>query len=122
MTIDDLINSLDYNPKVLLSVTPDGDTTTQSAKTRNDDDSSAVIVTTKTQHKLSKSLSDVAILQPTAGVVFPGALVLADGNLMDGQPTPIGLERAPLTLSTDLPGLGQGAIIVRIAFSTSAWT
>lgn len=111
MTIDELIYSLSYNPTALLAVTPDGNTTTQPDTTRVDN-SSAVIITTKTQHKLSKSLSDVALLRPTSGVVFPGALILADGNLMDGQPTPIALKRAPLTISVDLPGLLPPAVVV----------
>jgi len=109
--IDDLIYSLEYDPKALLAVTPDGDTSSQPVKSRGTN-TTAVIITTKTQHNLSKSLSDVAILRPTAGVVFPGAVVLADQNLMDGQPTPVGLSRGPVTVSVDLPGLQPSEVIV----------
>lgn len=102
--IDAYIRGLQYQPRVLLSVQEDGATESLPAKTRSQA-GNAVIITTKRQHSLRKSLSEVAILRPTAGVIFPGALVTADQNLMEGQPTPIGLARAPLTISIDLPGL-----------------
>src|SRR6202012_3545474 len=92
-SVDDFVYSLSYDPKVLLAVVADGDISSQPVKKRGTD-TTGVIITTTTQHKLSKSLSDVAILRPTAGVIFPGSAVLADRNLMDGQPTPIGLARA----------------------------
>jgi thiol-activated cytolysin len=109
--LDDFVYSLDYDPKSLLAVVPDGDISSQPLKKRGAD-TNAVIITTTTQHKLSKSLSDVAILRPTAGVIFPGSAVLADRNLMDGQPTPIGLPRAPVTVSVDLPGLQPSEVVV----------
>jgi thiol-activated cytolysin len=110
-SLDDFVFSLDYDPRVLLAVAPDGDISSQPVRTRGAN-SSAVIITTTTQHKLSKSLSDVAILRPTAGVVYPGSVVLADRNLMNGQPTPIGLPRAALTVSVDLPGLQPSEAVV----------
>jgi thiol-activated cytolysin len=58
---------------------------------------------------LQKELSDVAILSPTAGVVFPGALVRANRRLAEGRPDPIGVARAPVTIRVDLPGLGARA-------------
>jgi thiol-activated cytolysin len=42
-------------------------------------------------------------------VVFPGALILADEDLMEGHPTPIALPRTECTLSVDLPGLGDSS-------------
>jgi thiol-activated cytolysin len=110
-SVDDFVYSLSYDPKVLLAVVADGDISSQPVKKRGTD-TTGVIITTTTQHKLSKSLSDVAILRPTAGVIFPGSAVLADRNLMDGQPTPIGLARAPVTVSIDLPGLQPSEVVV----------
>ena len=102
--IDRYIAALDYNPQVLLAVVPDGSTSTIPVKDRQQNNN-GVIICTKIQRSLNKNLSEVAILSPTAGVVFPGALVLADQNLSEGRPTPIALPRGPAILSVDLPGL-----------------
>jgi thiol-activated cytolysin len=102
--LDDYIGSLIYDPRELLAVKEDGATESIKPKSREQSGNS-VIITTKKRHSLSKELTEVAILRPTAGVVFPGALVRADRSLMEGQPTPIGLPRAPMTISTELPGL-----------------
>ncbi len=102
--IDRYIASLDYDPQVLLAVVPDGSTSTIPVKDRQQNNN-GVIICTKTRRSLNKNLSEVAILSPTAGVVFPGALVLADQNLTEGHPTPIALPRGPAILNVDLPGL-----------------
>ncbi len=102
--LDKYIASLDYDPRVILAVVPDGSTSAIPVKDRQHN-SNGVIICTKTQRSLSKTLSEVAILSPTAGVIFPGALVLADQNLSEGRPTPISLARGSTTLTVDLPGL-----------------
>ncbi len=104
--VENYITRLNYDPRVLLSVVPDGTTSAVPVKDRQPA-SNAVIICTKIQHKLNKNLDAVAILSPTAGVVFPGALVRADQNLSEGHPTPIALPRGPATLSVDLPGLAN---------------
>jgi thiol-activated cytolysin len=102
--IDHYISGLDYDPRVLLSVVPDGTTSSVPVKERQNV-SNGVIICTKIHHNLKKNLSEVAILSPTAGVIYPGALIHADQNLAEGRPTPIALERAPMDLTVDLPGL-----------------
>lgn len=103
-TIDKYIRSLSYDPRSLLSVQPEGRTESLPVKDRQLD-GSAVIVCTKKQRSLAKNLDGFAILRPTGGVIYPGALVYADQNLREGRPTPIALNRGPVTLSVDLPGL-----------------
>ena len=105
-SVENYITRLNYDPRVLLSVVPDGTTSAVPVKDRQPA-SNGVIICTKIQHKLNKNLDAVAILSPTAGVVFPGALVRADQNLSEGHPTPIALPRGPVTLSVDLPGLAN---------------
>jgi thiol-activated cytolysin len=104
--IDQYISSLQYDPRQLLSVVPDGTTSSLPVKERQTDNK-GVIICTKTKHTLKKNLDEVAILNPGAGVVFPGALIQADEAMMEGRPTPITLPRAPVTLSIDLPGLSD---------------
>jgi thiol-activated cytolysin len=117
--IDAFIRSLSYDPRQLLAVQPDGATQSLPPTKERSLGSGSVIIATKRQHRLSKNLSDVAILRPTAGVIYPGALVLADVNLMEGQPTPISLGRAPIAISTDLPGVPESRrVISEVAHST----
>ncbi len=70
------------------------------------DDGSALITCKQVQHSLSGNLDDVLILNPTQGVIWPGALVRVDEELVRGTPTPILCRRAPAWLSIDLPGIG----------------
>ena len=105
-SIETYIATLNYDPRVLLSVVPDGTTSAVPVKERQPA-SNGVVICTKIQHKLNKNLDAVAILSPTAGVIYPGALVRADQNLSEGHPTPIALPRGPATLSIDLPGLAN---------------
>lgn len=104
-TVDDYVFGLDYDPRVVLAVASEGDTPLAPPEQERSENNDSVIITTRTRHQLSKNLSDVALLRPTAGAIYPGAAVVADQNLADGQPTPIGLARAPITISVDLPGL-----------------
>ena len=109
--IERYLLSLDYDRRTLLSVQEDGAMDALPGTTRSQE-GGAVIITTKKQHSLTKNLSEVAILRPTAGVIFPGALVHADRDLMEGQPTAIGLPRGPVTLSIDLPGMPDSSMKV----------
>ena len=104
VSVSQYLAGLTYDPRVVLSVTPDGSTTAIPVKERTGSNN-AVIISTKTKTSLSKNLNEVALLSPSTGVVFPGALILANEQLMDGQPTPISLARGACTLSIDLPGL-----------------
>ncbi len=111
VSVAQYLDGLDYDPRVVLSVVPDGTTTALPNKERTTSNNS-VIITTKTSTSLKKNLGEVALLSPSTGVVFPGALVLGDEQLMDGQPTPISLPRSPATLSIDLPGLKEPSATV----------
>ena len=110
--IEAYIASLVYQPSQLLSVVEDGSTSALPVKTRGQEPN-GVIICTKTNHTVTKNLNEVSILSNTAGVIFPGALVLADQNLKEGRPTPIGLPRSGAQLSVDLPGLENPSVAVK---------
>ena len=107
-TIRAYLRGLKYDPRNLLSVEESGSTQALPPKTKSNA-GNAVIVCTNTNRSLQKELSDVAILSPTMGVIFPGALVRANRRLAEGKPDPIALPRAPVTIQVDLPGLGAQA-------------
>ncbi|MBC7874895.1 MAG: thiol-activated cytolysin family protein [Ferruginibacter sp.] len=105
--ISNYINGLNYDPLVLLSVRENKSTEAMpAAPTKNrTPKENGVIICTKIAQKLEATMENISIFKPTSGIIFPGALVLADRKLAEGLPTPITLKRAPVTLRLDLPGL-----------------
>ncbi len=104
------IKSLKYDARVLLAVQGDGGTLIldkeKDKKNERKQGNAKIIRCLRTTRNLSKNFEDIAILQPTQGVIYPGALVYADQELVDGKPRPLtGLPRAPIDLRLDLPGL-----------------
>lgn len=65
-----------------------------------------------TDYSLAANFDEVAILRPTNGIVYPGALVIGNSSMLDGLPDPLTLKRAPVTLRIDLPGIGANGTIV----------
>ena len=103
--IDRWVRSLDYDPRILMAVQPDGATESFPPEKQRTPAGNQVTIVTKTRHSLKKNLTEVAILRPTTGVIFPGALVKADTNLAEGVPAPAGIQQGKVVVSVDLPGL-----------------
>jgi len=101
------IAGLNYDPRVILSEQV-GDTVFQPQRLPDEtqDDGEAIIICRQVKRRLTGNVDDVLILDPTHAVIWPGALVKADEDLVRGTPTPIGSSRAPAWLSIDLPGIG----------------
>lgn len=68
-------------------------------------------VCTSTKYDLLNNFEEVAILRPTSGIIYPGALVVADKATLGGLPTPGAVDRAPMTLRIDLPGMGENGTL-----------
>jgi thiol-activated cytolysin len=66
----------------------------------------------KDEYNLKSNFEEVAILRPTNGVIYPGALVIGDADMLDGAPTPLQVDRAPVKLRIDLPGMGENGNLV----------
>ena len=67
---------------------------------------------TKTAYSLEQNFEEVAILRPTIGVLWPGAMVIGNQSLMDGLPEPLTLPRSEVQLRLDLPGIGENGNIL----------
>lgn len=104
-TLNRFIRGLSYDARQLLSLPANGSTEALPAPKTNNPN--AIILCTKREKSLNGDLQDIAIMNPTSGVVYPGALVLANQRLAEGRPDPIVLGRSPMTLRVDLPGLGS---------------
>ncbi len=103
------ISGLTYNPQGLLAVQATGrQPVYEKVNSRVENRQVGALKVTKcslTTRSLSRNFTDIAILQPTRGVIYPGSLVFADRALIAGGPRALpGLARAPVNLRIDLPG------------------
>ncbi len=112
--IHEYISKLSYSPESMLNVQNIGgeqslkEAISDTAETKVNGNSTTVCRITT--YNLKKNFDKVAILRPTTGIVWPGALVKGNESLLDGIPEPIGIERAPVTISINLPGIGENGI------------
>lgn len=115
--ISQYIKNLNYDPNAMLNVQSiDGG----SLKTQTDADTNKVmennnlIVCQEVTYNLKQNAEQVAIIRPTNGIIWPGALVKVNEGLLNGMPEPVTLKPAPTTLRIDLPGMGaKGTIIIQ---------
>ncbi|MCB0398075.1 MAG: thiol-activated cytolysin family protein [Winogradskyella sp.] len=112
------INSLDYNQQEILNEQDTGfepsrrDVLSSQTNTQPPFEGQVVSCTT-TNYDLFSNFENIAILRPNLSSVYPGALVIGDGQMLFGTPTPLAIDRAPATLRVNLPGIGdQGTIVV----------
>ncbi|PCJ94855.1 MAG: hypothetical protein COA50_10750 [Flavobacteriaceae bacterium] len=116
--IDVVIANLSYDADALLNVKDTGGASSERTLVNELNTTTGpilgIIETCKTEdYNLESNFDDVAILRPTNGVVWPGALVIGNSGMLDGMPDPLTLGRAAVTLRLDLPGIGeQGTIVV----------
>ncbi len=121
-----LISNLSYDPESLLNVKDTGGAPSSRTKTNEKNTNTGPIqgeITTclEQDYTLDSNFEDVAILRPTNGVIYPGALVIGDQGMLDGMPNPLTLDRSPATLRIDLPGMGdQGTLVIDDPSSNSA--
>lgn len=114
--ISDYIMTLQYDPSAILNVQNiDGGSlkTLVNSDTANTLENNDLIVCTEVDYNLQQNAEQVAILRPTNGIIWPGALVKINAGLLNGMPEPVTLKPAPTTLRIDLPGIGaNGTILV----------
>ena len=109
--VDNYINALQFDSAALLNVQETGSGDREETQI-GDPETTVEWVEgvgekscTRTTYNLKQNFDKLAILRPTQGIVWPGALVKGNASLTDGLPEPLTLGRAPVTLSLDLPGM-----------------
>jgi thiol-activated cytolysin len=112
VSINDYVASLSYNADDLLNVQSTDGLSTKRSVTKTISDPRTRTggyynTCSKTTYSLLNNADDIAILRPTNGIIYPGALVKGDESLLDGAPTPITTPRAPVKLRIDLPGISD---------------
>lgn len=114
--ISDLISNLSYDSNSLLNVKDTGgapsERTLTNTKPSTTPTSLGYYQTCEEKfYTLESNFNDVAILRPTNGIIWPGALVIGNQGMLDGMPDPITLDRSPVNLRIDLPGMGTNGTI-----------
>ena len=117
MDINEYVRSLSYDPDELLQVQETGPESTvrtlmQSVEESNKREGGFNISCVKDEFNLKSNFEEVAVLRPTNGVIFPGAIVIGDAEMLDGAPTPLQVNRAPVSLRIDLPGIGENGNLI----------
>ncbi|MBP6004322.1 MAG: thiol-activated cytolysin family protein [Pyrinomonadaceae bacterium] len=106
--LDQYIAGLTYDANRLLSVQSTGNQPIfEKVLGRNEQripGSGSVTKCTRSSKSLSRNFSDIMVLQPTRGAIYPGSVIIADRGLKDGGPRAVALARAPVNLRVDLPG------------------
>lgn len=113
-SINDYIQKLSYDPETMLNYqnTNGGSSSSEvtSSDTSTSNSSNDQVTCISTTYSLRENFENIAILRPTSGVIWPGALVKGNQSMMDGLPDPITLSRAPVTFKIDLPGIGESGV------------
>jgi len=99
------INSLNYDRNLLLAITLEP--TSQAATPGRLKRASAVVICTSEPQDAVATPNENALLDPSGGVIFPGAIIRMDQQLARGTPTPYTLPRAPLKIRLDFPACGD---------------
>ena len=110
-SISEYILNLVYSPDDMLNVQDTGGLSSERTITFEDVTTSSpnqgtVLECNVADYTLESNFDDVAILRPTNGIIFPGALVVGNQGMLDGAPDPFAVNRSPATLRLDLPGIG----------------
>lgn len=100
--INTYVYGLNYNPDELLVF--EGTKVTNINPKSGEFDNNKYIVINKEKCTIESDF-DVCVTDENRSVAYPGNLILADENLVNGTPTPIALNRAPLNITINLPGM-----------------
>jgi hypothetical protein len=119
------LRGLDYNAEEMLNVKDTGGASSQRTVIDEYDESDLVQGYEEscyfTTYNLETNFDDVAILRPNDGVIIPGNLIVGNQGLLDGAPDPISIDRAPVTLRVDLPGIGEDGTIFLEDYSNNTY-
>ena len=109
--INEAIAALSYDPERLLNVQSNTGTDPSEERVRRTTSLGTVTECRTIDYNIRSNFQDVVMFDPTLAVIYPGALVIGNGELLKGVPQPLQISKAPTQLRVDLPGIGQGGNI-----------
>lgn len=101
--IDEKIYGLSYDPKKIL--TSKGEKVENFIPAESYEDFGKYIVIKREKKSIEDSTADISIIDSINDRTYPGAIQLANTNLIENRPDIISCERKPITISIDLPGM-----------------
>lgn len=110
-TIDDKILGLSYDPQQILAF--HGDKIENCVPYADSMENDKYIVVKREVKSAENGTADIAVLTSIASSNHPGALIFANEGLVNNMPDPLLIERAPLTLRTDLPMGSEGTVVIQ---------
>ncbi|WP_310940124.1 thiol-activated cytolysin family protein [Clostridium sp. SHJSY1] len=103
--IDNNIYRLSYDSNKILSF--NGETVESFVPSEGYQDNNKYIEIKRSKKSISDISSDISVIDSTNNRTYPGAIQLANRNLIENKPDIIACERKPITLSVDLPGMSD---------------
>ncbi|GAA0079192.1 anthrolysin O/cereolysin O family cholesterol-dependent cytolysin Alo [Clostridium sp. CTA-5] len=103
--IDKNIYGLSYDPNEILSY--NGDSVESFVPAEGFENPNKYIVVKREKKHISDSTSDISIIDSVNDRTYPGAIQLANRNLVENKPNLVSCKRKPVTISVDLPGMGE---------------
>ena len=97
------IYGLNYDTENIL--THNGEKITTKFPTTGKNKNNEFVVIEKIKKNLMHKDADVSVMTSSGNRIFPGALLKADKGLLENNPAVISLDRAPIKISIDLPGM-----------------
>ncbi|MCD3325309.1 alveolysin, partial [Clostridium botulinum D/C] len=101
--IDEKIYGLSYDPKKILTL--NGEKIENFVPAEGYEDSDKYVVIKREKKSISDSTADISIIDSINDRTYPGAIQLANRNLIENKPDFVSCERKPITISVDLPGM-----------------
>lgn len=105
--IDNQIYGLKYNPLEVLTFNGEKVTNLNSKEGSLDNGNFTVI--TREKHDIDAGDMDISVPNAYKDITYPGSLLLANSNLVDGTPQPLVTDRASINITIDLPGLTENS-------------
>ncbi|WP_341478321.1 thiol-activated cytolysin family protein [Clostridium niameyense] len=103
--IDKKIYGLTYDENKILS--HEGEKVQSFIPAESFENPGKFIVVKREKKSISDSTSDISVIDSINNRTYPGAIQLANRNLIENKPDIISCERKPITISVDLPGMGN---------------
>lgn len=111
-SIDNGIYNLNYNSNEILS--SNGDKIESFPKKEGKKLSGKFIVVNHEKKNISSRSADISLIDAVNDRTYPGAIQLANRDLVHNRPDIIITKRRPITISVDLPGMGtENKVVVK---------
>ncbi|KGM93553.1 alveolysin [Clostridium novyi A str. 4552] len=104
-SLNDTIYGLTYDPNKILSF--NGDKIDSFIPYEGFETPNKYVVVKREKKSVSDSTADISVIDSINDRTYPGAIQLANRNLIENKPDIVSCERKPITISIDLPGMGK---------------